>query len=138
MDCCPPHHFILDQQNYGTCCRCSVTHQFPRAWEPAVASWHRGTKTEPKRPGRPAKAPTERVAVAKVGAAPDYRSRGRKTPGTSGYFGVTAWRQKWKVRISVDGTVQHLGVFEDPIDAARAYDEAGRKAGIGPARLNRV
>jgi hypothetical protein len=44
---------------------------------------------------------------------------------TSGYRGVSYYgpRQKWRARITVDGKHNHLGYFDDKMDAAMAYDE---------------
>lgn len=48
-------------------------------------------------------------------APPKYKSK---------YVGVRWYRplQKWQARITVDGSTQHLGYFENEEDAARAYD----------------
>jgi len=45
---------------------------------------------------------------------------------TSGYKGVSLVRKsgKWKAQINIDGKRTYLGVFDDPVAAARAYDEA--------------
>lgn len=41
-------------------------------------------------------------------------------------LGVTC-TGKWAVRIQTNGEVRQIGVFDDPIEAAKAYDEAARK-----------
>jgi hypothetical protein len=56
-----------------------------------------------------------------------WKSRIRCT-NTSGYKGVS-WnnrRGKWVASIVVDAKSKYLGSFDDPIDAALAYDEAAR------------
>lgn len=48
---------------------------------------------------------------------------------TSGYKGVF-WSKdskKWQAQIQVDRKKIHLGFFSDPIDAARAYDNAAKE-----------
>jgi hypothetical protein len=52
----------------------------------------------------------------------------RQCNNTSGFNGVV-WAQrerKWRARIG-EGGRQHLGYFDDPRDAARAYNEAAMK-----------
>lgn len=47
---------------------------------------------------------------------------------TSGYHGVTYSKdkQRWRAQIKINYQVRHLGYFEEPLDAARAYDEAAK------------
>ena len=48
---------------------------------------------------------------------------------TSGYKGVT-WdkqHQKWCAQIKINYKHYHLGLFENPVDAAKAHDKAARK-----------
>ncbi len=54
------------------------------------------------------------------------RNRGLIRSNTSGYKGVNWDKQagRWRAKIAVDGTRLHLGFFADPIEAARAYDQA--------------
>ena len=54
----------------------------------------------------------------------------------SGLKGVSAFRGKWRVRISVDEKVHSIGVFDDPNLAAKAYDAAARYYFGEYARLN--
>jgi hypothetical protein len=54
------------------------------------------------------------------------QNSGMRSSNTSGYRGVT-WHcrvGKWEARIGVNGKRIHLGYFDDPADAARAYDAA--------------
>lgn len=59
---------------------------------------------------------------------------------TSGFKGVCRHRRVrgdgWVAAITCDGTSRHLGVFEDPELAARAYDAAARELFGEFARLN--
>lgn len=57
---------------------------------------------------------------------------------TSGFKGVhlEARTGRWGARIKHRGSVRRLGVFDDPEDAARAYDEAARRLHGKFARLN--
>lgn len=57
----------------------------------------------------------------------------------SGYRGVY-WHgissKRWVSQISVDGRLRHLGLFEDPREAAKTYDAAARAAWGQFARTN--
>lgn len=57
---------------------------------------------------------------------------------TSGFKGVTFWKRdnNWKSQITVDGKNLHIGYFEDPKDAAKAYDKSAREHFGEFARLN--
>lgn len=53
-----------------------------------------------------------------------------KTPktNTTGYKGVWLQREtRYRAGIRINKRTTHLGMFADPIDAAKAYDEAARK-----------
>lgn len=54
----------------------------------------------------------------------------------SGFKGVTWTSRSWRARITIDGTLKHLGVFDSEVNAALAYDEAARKAWGEFAYLN--
>lgn len=58
--------------------------------------------------------------------AKNGRNVGPRAHNTSGYKGVTWSRhsRKWHAQISVDKQRHHLGLYEDVIEAARAYDLA--------------
>lgn len=77
---------------------------------------------------------------------PNWRERpgqpGRSLRGsnTSGYSGVHWHRRdrKWIARIRIDGRRVHLGGFDDPVKAARAYNRAALEHFGEVARLNPV
>lgn len=47
---------------------------------------------------------------------------------SSKYKGVTWERKRWRVRITINGELIHLGCFHDEISAAKAYDKKAREA----------
>jgi hypothetical protein len=50
----------------------------------------------------------------------------KRVTNTSGFIGVS-WDKagaKWRARIGVDGKRKHLGLFADPVEAAKARDRA--------------
>ena len=56
-------------------------------------------------------------------------NRGARKDNQSGYKGVS-WhkqRDKWTARIMANGKYQHLGLFENILDAVTAYNEAALK-----------
>lgn len=61
--------------------------------------------------------------------------RGR---GTSRYLGVSweKYSRRWQGHITANGRQQNLGYFDDEVTAAKAYDEAARKAFGEFATLN--
>jgi hypothetical protein len=53
-------------------------------------------------------------------------NRGLQSSNTSGFIGVS-WHKrasKWKAQIRIDGRVTYIGYYVDPVEAARAYDQA--------------
>ena len=48
----------------------------------------------------------------------------RRSDNTSGYKGVSSFRERWRAEITVNGRRVHLGLFDDPADAGHAYDAA--------------
>ena len=60
----------------------------------------------------------------------NQRNRGAQRNSKSGYKGVSWHKQtrKWAVRIKAGGSYRHVGLFEDVIEAARAYDAVAREA----------
>jgi ribosomal protein L22 len=61
----------------------------------------------------------------------------RKPRATSGFIGVSSYNGYHAAYIKIFGKRRHLGMFKDPIDAAKRYDEEARKV-YGPnARTNK-
>jgi hypothetical protein len=54
-------------------------------------------------------------------------NQGLRVDNTSGYKGVYPTGRRWRSKIVVAGKRFELGVFDDPADAARAYDQAARE-----------
>jgi hypothetical protein len=56
----------------------------------------------------------------------------KKKPGprpTSGFYGVSASKKRWKATICYDSKKHHLGSFHTKQEAALAYDRAARQCG---------
>lgn len=49
---------------------------------------------------------------------------GFKRRGTSGFKGVTRYKNKWTARLTVSGKNLYLGIFDSPEYAAQAYNTA--------------
>jgi hypothetical protein len=65
-------------------------------------------------------------------------NQGLLSTNSSGWKGVR-WhkqRQKWQARITVDGREIHLGLFGDPVEAAKRYDAAASEYFKDFARTN--
>lgn len=60
----------------------------------------------------------------------------RAHSSTTGMKGVTRIKNKWMARITKNGKVYYLGVYDSPIDAGIAYDTAARKLHGKFAKLN--
>jgi len=59
--------------------------------------------------------------------AENARNRGLGSTNTSGFVGVSLFKNKWMTRICVDNSSVFLGYFDNKEDAARAYNEAALK-----------
>lgn len=65
------------------------------------------------------------------------RNRGKQVNNTSGYKGVAVGREgKWQCAIKLHGKRMPLGIFDDPVEAARVYDRAALIYHGEFARLN--
>jgi hypothetical protein len=57
-----------------------------------------------------------------------YNQRVQVRPKASRFKGVRrGYKGKWVAVITCQGAAEHLGSFEDEVDAAQAYDEAARR-----------
>lgn len=51
-----------------------------------------------------------------------WASRQRKTTSKTGYMGVYQENKRYRAVISVDGKSVHIGMFDTPLEAAKAYN----------------
>ena len=65
-------------------------------------------------------------------------NRGKPSDNTSGFKGVSwfAPSNKWVARVQANGKRYHIGYFDDPVEAARAYDRRARELHGEFARTN--
>jgi hypothetical protein len=70
--------------------------------------------------------------------AENLRNRRKPVNNTSGYKGARLHKEtnRYQACIEINGKAIHLGYYTDPVDAARAYDEAARKYFGEFAKLN--
>lgn len=64
--------------------------------------------------------------------------RGSNKPGKSGYFGVT-WHEvagRWAVQARIKGKVTYIGLFDNIIEAAEAFDKISYRYHKKDANLN--
>jgi hypothetical protein len=80
-----------------------------------------------------------RVNLRAATGAQNGANHGLQSNNTSGYKGVTsAGDGRWRASITVRGRRSSLGTFDDPVDAARAYNIAAAAAFGEYAWLNPV
>lgn len=68
----------------------------------------------------------------------NQQNRGKHKDNTSGYKGVD-WmksRSAWRARICCNRKNIHIGLFDNPVDAAKAYDKKAIELHGNYARLN--
>ena len=63
-------------------------------------------------------------------------NRRKQSNNTSGFKGVHKFRNKWMASIGHNRHTEYIGVFHDPVDAARAYDKRARELFGDYAHLN--
>ncbi len=72
--------------------------------------------------------------------AENNRNKGLTKASTSGYKGVSLYKRSgtWRAYIVTNYKQKHLGTFDNPIDAAKAYNVAAIKFHGEFARLNDI
>jgi len=68
--------------------------------------------------------------------AENLRNQGLSRNNTSGFKGVSRLDGKWRAEIRVKWKLIYLGLFDDKVEAARAYDTAAKEHFGEFARLN--
>lgn len=74
-----------------------------------------------------------------VTASQNNRARKRKSEGKSSEYRGVYWYKagcKWHAQISINRKSEHLGYFDDEIDAAKAYDKAAIRHGFLNEAIN--
>ena len=65
-------------------------------------------------------------------------SRNRKTTSKTGYTGVYIENKKYRAIITINGKAVHIGMFDTPEDAARAYNKRAKEVYGEMAKLNKI
>lgn len=60
----------------------------------------------------------------------------RPMEGTSKFKGVSRFRRKWQVKVKLNRESHWVGLFDDEVEAAKAYDAAAIRLFGEYARLN--
>jgi hypothetical protein len=77
----------------------------------------------------------------RIATRPQNQVNKEKRAGTSSRFKGVSWHKltgKWVAKLRVDGRDQHLGLFTDEVEAARAHDRAALTAWGEFAYINGV
>jgi hypothetical protein len=65
-------------------------------------------------------------------------NRRKHVDNTSGYKGVGRWGDRWRAFIAADRRDIHIGLFNSPLEAARAYNDAASRLHGEFALLNHL
>ncbi len=65
-------------------------------------------------------------------------SRNRKTTSKTGYTGVYLENKKYRAIITINGKAVHIGMYNTPEEAARAYNKKAKEIYGETARLNKI
>ncbi len=65
-------------------------------------------------------------------------SRNRKTTSKTGYTGVYIENKKYRAIITINGKAVHIGMFDTPEAAARAYNKRAKQEYGDEAKLNKI
>lgn len=59
-----------------------------------------------------------------------------KAKASSGFYGVRRRKDRWQATISINGRMYNIGSFDDPVEAAKAYDAKAIELGRNDRYLN--